>query len=374
MSETTSYEVDPVLKNAAKHGSLVVFVGAGASVLCGSPNWKGFSDKVVNVLEKQGVLKFLGAEQLRAFNDPRRTLSIAQELASENSITIDYGSILHPSEPEKEGLELYQLLAKLDPVFVTTNYDRWLSTNALDAEIPTVLTGNEQESDLAKRPEQRKRYYKREQLSSDLLSERGSVIHLHGFYEDPKSMVLSLRDYISHYADRNVQEFLGYMFANYTVLFVGYGLAEFEVLDTIIRANPATDPGKDGRTHFLLYPCFSVDAIQTDLVSKFFLGQCGVKVIPYHIDSNGYKELVNVFKVWSSDLEIRDASTLDLHSLLDSYIKDGSQDVSRKAAISFVQKHPELTAYFLNSLKDLSWFESLDAEGFFGFDPSERKE
>ena len=35
-------------------------------------------------------------------------------------------------------------------------------------------------------------------------------------------MVVSLKDYIEHYADGRVQDFLSEMFKNYTVLFVGF--------------------------------------------------------------------------------------------------------------------------------------------------------
>ncbi|MBK6864415.1 MAG: SIR2 family protein [Ideonella sp.] len=69
-------------------------------------------------------------------------------------------------------------------------------------------------------------------MSSALLTERGAVIHLHGSYTDPSSMVVSLKDYIEHYAALRVQAFLSAMFKSHTVLFVGYGLAELEVLTT----------------------------------------------------------------------------------------------------------------------------------------------
>ncbi len=42
MPEASIYLPDQILKDAAKHGELVVFVGAGASMLCGSPDWRDF--------------------------------------------------------------------------------------------------------------------------------------------------------------------------------------------------------------------------------------------------------------------------------------------------------------------------------------------
>ena len=119
MQEGPTYVPNQILKDAAKHGELVVFVGAGASMLCGSPDWRGFASQVVGALEKGEVLSFLEAEQLRGLGDSRRTLSIAMALANEKGVAIDFDRILHPTMPAAIGSELYELLSSLRPVFVT---------------------------------------------------------------------------------------------------------------------------------------------------------------------------------------------------------------------------------------------------------------
>lgn len=183
MIEGQTYISDQLIKDAAKHGELVVFVGAGASMLCGSPDWRGFANQVVDALEKGGVLSFLEAEQLRGLGDSRRSLSIAMALAEEKGIAIDFDGILHPAKPAAIGSELYELLSGLRPVFVTTNYDKWLD-DAGPAELSTeVKVGGESEP--AEGPSKRPKYYLREHLSSALLAERGAVIHLHGSYIEP---------------------------------------------------------------------------------------------------------------------------------------------------------------------------------------------
>lgn len=163
MPEASIYLPDQVLKDAAKHGELVVFVGAGASMLCGSPNWRGFANQVVGSLEKGGVLSFLETEQLRGLGDSRRTLSIAMALARENGVAIDFDSILHPTKPEAIGSELYELLSSLRPVFVTTNYDKWLDDVGPEELSSEVKIGGEAEP--AKGPSRRAKYYLREHLS-----------------------------------------------------------------------------------------------------------------------------------------------------------------------------------------------------------------
>jgi hypothetical protein len=362
MIESNGYSPNQVIRDAAKHGELVVFVGAGASKLCGSPDWRGFAEQVVGKLEKGGVLSFLEAEQLRGLGDARRTLSIAIALAKKQHINIDFDGILHPAKPDPIGVELYELLSGLRPVFVTTNYDKWLDGTGPAELSPEVRTGDESEP--AKRPTQRSKYYLREHLSSALLAERGAVIHLHGSYTEPDSMVVSLKDYIEHYADLRVQAFLNTMFKNYTVLFVGYGLAELEILDYIIRSNDSLQSDIAEPRHFLLYAHRSTESVQTGFMEDFFREQCGVRVIKYCIDAKGYQEVVEVFKDWNTDLDVRDPTTLDLQAHLDNCIV-APTSANREAALRLVGKHIELTSYFVNALKDLTWFSALDDANYF---------
>jgi hypothetical protein len=361
---TTLYPLPQVIKDAAKHGELVVFVGAGASKLCGSPDWGGFANQVVDVLKQEGCLSFLEAEQLGAMGDKRRTLSIALAIADENKLPIEahFDSILHPGPAKPEGRALYEMLTALRPVFVTTNYDKWL-----DEEGPETATDAlpPEGADETGRPSPRPKYYRREHLTSDKLAERGAVIHLHGSYSERKSMVVSLKDYIGHYADARVQTFLADMFRNYTVLFVGYGLAELEILDHIIRSNEAVlDGSKREPRQFLLYAHRSSEQAQTTFIRRFFNEQCGVEVIPYCIDAKGYGELGNVFRTWAPELDVRDPTLLDRQAQLDRCVAGGAP-TQRDAAIRAVLKNPELTAYFINSLKDPIWFRDLADAGFF---------
>lgn len=125
MPEAPTYVPDQILKDAAKHGELVVFVGAGASMLCGGPDWRGFASQVVGALKEGGVLSFLEAEQLRGLGDARRTLDCDRARQGEGHSNA-FRQHLAPAKPAAIGSELYELLSSLRPVFVTTNYDKWL--------------------------------------------------------------------------------------------------------------------------------------------------------------------------------------------------------------------------------------------------------
>ncbi len=175
------------IKDAAKHGELVLFVGAGASQLCGSPDWTGFAKQVVDKLRVARSLSFLEAEQLNALGDARRTLSIAMAIAKENAIGLDFDGILHPARPLAAGVTLYEQISSLRPVFVTTNYDKWL-----DSRLPETTTVLSQSEDPCppQRSTDRPKYWQTAHITPDRLTEREAVIHLHGSYTEPDSMVV----------------------------------------------------------------------------------------------------------------------------------------------------------------------------------------
>ena len=47
-------------------------------------------------------------------------------------------------------------------------------------------------------------------------------------------MVFTIPQYLTRYNAREFQDFLTSIFAKYTVLFIGYGMEEFELLDFLI--------------------------------------------------------------------------------------------------------------------------------------------
>ena len=45
-----------------------------------------------------------------------------------------------------------------------------------------------------------------------LLNEPGTVVHLHGAISKPETMIVTTKEYLEHYDNENVQEFLGELF------------------------------------------------------------------------------------------------------------------------------------------------------------------
>jgi hypothetical protein len=97
-----------------------------------------------------------------------------------------------------------------------------------------------------------------------------------------------------------------------------------EVLDHIIRSNESLRTAAVEPRHYLLYAHRSTESVQTKFIEHFFRDQCGVRVIPYCIDAKGYTEVVELIKAWSSELDVRDPTTLDLQTHLDRYVASPS--------------------------------------------------
>ena len=87
---------DEVLQ-AGTTGELVMFVGAGASMLLGLPSWAGFAGGILEDLRSSGCRNYSEVDQLSTQN-PRTQLSIAIAMAQENDIDIDYSKYLRESK------------------------------------------------------------------------------------------------------------------------------------------------------------------------------------------------------------------------------------------------------------------------------------
>jgi hypothetical protein len=65
------------ITRAGLNGELILFVGAGMSMLVDLPSWRGLARKALEDLQRRGLLDFSELEQLEALS-PRTQLSIAK--------------------------------------------------------------------------------------------------------------------------------------------------------------------------------------------------------------------------------------------------------------------------------------------------------
>ena len=229
--------------------------------------WEDFANGALKFFVDIGKLDYAQFEQLSKL--PARTrLSIAVGLERKHETDINFKKLLdavHDHSRNAEGKRIYGFLGKLARTFITTNYDEWL-----EAKVDSAPEVSESETKkLILLLHSRGRALMEWKLRRGLLSQEDVVIHIHGSVRERKSMVLTASDYLSRYASHRVLgstynentylTFLAHAFRSRSILFVGYGLSELEVLEHVIQK--ATALGEHGREqssvseeprHFLL--------------------------------------------------------------------------------------------------------------------------
>src|SRR5260221_13986589 len=94
-------ELPPGLREAALKGTLIPFVGAGASRIAGCPDWSEFADRALQFFVGLGKFTHGQIDQIKRLN-PRVKMSIALVLQKEHQTTINFHSLLYPSERKHE--------------------------------------------------------------------------------------------------------------------------------------------------------------------------------------------------------------------------------------------------------------------------------
>jgi hypothetical protein len=321
------------LREASVIGRLILFVGAGASRLAGCPGWNEFADGALHQLVDRGRYTHAQLDQIKALN-PRIKLSIATAIAEETQTTIDYDQILHstPREEHRNGRRLYSSLFSLGNIFVTTNYDRWLDTR-IDQPQPGVIPVASPAT-LPPGTSMRSIYAVNDFLPV-ALTQHNTVIHLHGSVANPMGMVLTTNDYIEHYAndhrtgnpstENRVLTFLEHLFEHYTVLFVGYGLEELEILEyVILKARKLRTTSNEAR-HFLLQGFFSHETTLLRSMEGYYLRECGIQLIPFLRDQRNWDQLLDVLEDFARQMPASAPLILERVEMLEALAREMEQ-------------------------------------------------
>lgn len=274
-------DVPEMIVKAAAAGKLVVFVGAGVSRVVGCPLWSKFAQDYLRDVRLKGGVSYFEEEQLKKLK-PRQILSICQRIIETKKLTQpDLKFIL---KGDKEKLKKYGRIFKdlydFNGIYITTNYDDKLDLVAPDASVI---------------------YSKGSLLTSNL--DVGNILHIHGSQKDFNSLVITLEDYFECYKDGGeVNNLLKEVFqdGDFTVLFVGYGLEEEEILELIVRKLRKISKAKL-LPHFMLYPIFDEHGGLLKL-SQLYYDKLGITLKPFSISGGGYENLAEVIKLWAKKI------------------------------------------------------------------------
>jgi len=282
---------------ASSQGRLIVFIGAGVSRIIGCPSWQQFADKVLRYLYETKRINFHEFENLRKL-DPRKLLSICKQIISEKgpNPTPDFKKMLSPAKELSEKYKIYENLFSWRAIYVTTNFDECLDKVALEKRPPPLRMKHFESEEQSKiEPEiSSKLIWSKEKLLVSNLNQ-SNVLHLHGSVIDVDSLIMTTSDYLNHYKPESEPAvMLKEIFDSYTVLFVGYGLEEYEILEYLVSKTSCI---KGTLQHFMLYPMFKEEKNLFDFQKKYYT-DLGIELIPYPIGESGYEHLNKVIEEW----------------------------------------------------------------------------
>ncbi len=284
----------PEIYAAAEAGELVIFVGAGISLLVGFPSWDEFADEVIKQLVPD-IMDYHELSQIKTLSDPKKRLSIAKIVAQENRRRLKYKDIFTKDLPTEN--HVYSHLNRFDCVFVTTNYDKSLAPESRKVE-----------------PESNWRFNKRKDLLKEKLDNNGNVIHLHGSIDDEDEMVITTSDYLACYSSLEVITLLTYLFKHKTVLFIGYRLEEIEILEYILRqgnvGNNSFATG-DRLNRFMLQGFFNADVSLFNKLHEYYRSTFGVELMGFSRDLNDYHQQADILANWVTKLDFQRLTLTD---------------------------------------------------------------
>ncbi len=286
------YDVPPLpneIKRAISEKRMAIFLGAGVSRLIGCVGWDILAKKLVERCfseKKDDNLPCINEEEKKYLlreiekKGQKKVISICYGILKEHGkLEVFFGEMelnLKAKEEKLTSRNIYDLVYDLKSLFITTNADVHFDDKFSEDRI----------------------VYRMSDFNPENI-DRTKLYHIHGSIKDRESLVFTNRDYIKRYNDEDFSSFLQKIFSDYTILFMGYGLGEYELLDYVfIKSNYKT--GSELK-HFILK---GYEKNQTNILSfdQLYYNQMGITVIAYSKDEKGYDQQYEVLSEWNREI------------------------------------------------------------------------
>lgn len=333
----------PGIKEAVDRGSLVVFIGAGVSRILGCKGWTELANDLIEVCFQKGLINYKEKKALVQDGNQKKKISVCYQILEKQPGTTFYDVLANSLETDRtrsDKFPMYEELYKLRAIYLTTNADTCFD----DLYFKDLII------------------YRPEDFNSKLI-DRKHLYHLHGTIKDYSSLIFTVRKYLEHYTKENVEQFLKRLFSEFSILFVGYGLEEFEVLEYLfLKANSV----KKELRHFILLPMFR-DEENILAFEESYYGDLGISVIPYAIDEKGYDQLYYVIEDFEKEINLSSTFIHDSFVEIEKNI-DHYDPGNAKRILQLIKNDKPLEDHFFQKLASPEWLLPLKIEGY--FDPS----
>ena len=294
--------MDPNIIEAIENGNLIIFIGAGISALYGYPVWDELARRLLNQCEKEKKITKSQKEVLLSpsFSALQRVTIACGKLGNENQGIEQVKHILS-EEPrdEEDKISKYKRIEKIAgflsryrcPI-ITTNADLSLDKSkpfSKGLKLDSFKKWNPHYEDL-------------------------SLIHLHGSINEPENMIFTSQAYAKAYRAEDKEfgeKLIKLLKGNKTILFMGYGLNEFELIKYFI-SDISEIPNR-----FVLKGYLDKDRLVKEFDEEYYR-TLGITLIPYSMEKAGYDGLIKVLEKWDKTL----TKETMVHKRLKQIVKD----------------------------------------------------
>lgn len=235
-----SIDLIPELKDeiidAVNNNKLILFLGAGVSALTELPLWNELADDLKYECIKEGCISLKDADiTFSKISDAKQKISIIFALFKEHKKENVFYDLLTKKlsckETKAEANIIFDFCTWTKATVLTTNADKLLDEKYEDNLV----------------------YY--ELKDFNFSTNKPALYKIHGSVDDKLTLVFTAEQYLKRYNKPEFTEFLKSIFeSDYTILFIGYGMSEFELLEFMIK--PQNHDNLNNTKLFFLSPFF----------------------------------------------------------------------------------------------------------------------
>lgn len=269
---------DSLREQLARKEEIAIFIGAGVSKIIGIPLWEELAYEAIDYLYKKNLINFSEADRIKAENiSPKQKLSIFHDILQKNEAKSFYEEYFNP---QKKFLDKnpYDLLVKLEIPKFSSNLDhefwnafqRFIVQDDIKKEKPLQIVSG---------------FNKNMRINSN------AIYQIHGSYQQMENYsIITMRDYLDYYFQNNeLSGFLRKVFNEYVVIFIGYGLEEFEILQHLIKGS---------KEHHVLIGTYLGDSNLLRIRKEYFRKTLRMNAHGYYLDFGGYGRLYEIIDSW----------------------------------------------------------------------------
>lgn len=270
-------EFEELRKEAAK--DICIFLGAGFSKQVGFKLWDELTVEVINIFWESKL------KRISSFSDNKLTLSIKEQLLSHNDkkYVMDYLCRLD----KDKYFESIELIFRNDNRNIKTDILDILKPLINDSKCKFIQTNiDDSFQKYCRIPENIVRI-------NPMFSEDAKLNYLHGRIDKRDSWILTQAQYLSNYLDDNSSliRFLVGLFKKYTVIFIGYSLSDYEILQAIAKSRINSSNPSSLKEHFALIATYAHKEIELSINEDIYKNNFGINVLKFNIENGGHSLL-----------------------------------------------------------------------------------